>query len=242
MPFHKIRQHIRRSGRFIGTENDSAPDPDSHLMIVFFDLLMLNDTSLLKCPLHTRRSQLQGVFVKPRIGYCQSTKYDLIDFSSPEAHGRLTKKFADAVAKCWEGLVLKPLDAPYVDITERNKADKNTRGFGFIGGPNAWIKLKKDYIMGLGDTADFAIVGASAGNERNWSLKRSADTLSKFYAAVLTNKEEVKTHGATPHLEIIFEVTWSIKKSDLDYIQRTRHTRCVEYTVCSSQSSSYHLN
>lgn len=56
-----------------------------------------------------------------------------------------------AVSKRWEGFVLKCYDDNYMPIAQSGKAD-------YAG---CWIKLKKDYIPGLGDTADFAIVGAT---------------------------------------------------------------------------------
>jgi DNA ligase-4 len=42
-PFHKIRKHVKRSGRFIGTARDSLVDLDEHLMIMFYDILLLDD-------------------------------------------------------------------------------------------------------------------------------------------------------------------------------------------------------
>ncbi|KAF2174804.1 hypothetical protein K469DRAFT_685400 [Zopfia rhizophila CBS 207.26] len=50
--------------------------------------------------------------------------------------------FTRAITQRWEGLVLKERDDPYYSSSKNN---------GFI-------KLKKDYIKGLGDTIDFAIV------------------------------------------------------------------------------------
>jgi DNA ligase-4 len=47
----------------------------------------------------------------------------------------------------WGGLVLKGCDDPYFSLNSTK----------------AFIKLNKDYIAGLGDTADFAIVGGYRG-------------------------------------------------------------------------------
>ncbi|KAK5073398.1 hypothetical protein LTR70_010298 [Exophiala xenobiotica] len=43
MPFYKIRRHVTRAGRRLGCERDSSPDPDEHLMIVFYDILLWDD-------------------------------------------------------------------------------------------------------------------------------------------------------------------------------------------------------
>jgi DNA ligase-4 len=42
-PFYKIRKHVRRSGRYIGTARDSPADLNEHLMVIFYDILLLDD-------------------------------------------------------------------------------------------------------------------------------------------------------------------------------------------------------
>ena len=58
----------------------------------------------------------------------------------------------DAVDAGTEGLMLKRLDAPYE----------------FSAGPrsNAWVKLKKDYLDGLGDSFDLVVIGGWRGQGR----------------------------------------------------------------------------
>lgn len=53
-----------------------------------------------------------------------------------------------------EGLMLKPLDSSYNDTTSGMR----------------WIKLKKDFIPGAGDTLDFNIIGASWQKRRGRAL------------------------------------------------------------------------
>lgn len=53
----------------------------------------------------------------------------------------LRRAFSQAIAVRDEGFVLKPSNSPYL-------------------GRHNWIKLKKDYIPGLGDNLDFCLVGA----------------------------------------------------------------------------------
>lgn len=57
-----------------------------------------------------------------------------------------------------EGLMLKPLTSRYNDhrLTMR------------------WVKLKKDFIPGAGDTLDFHVVGA------RWSRDRGRELLGRF--------------------------------------------------------------
>lgn len=47
MPFHKIRQHVTRAGRHLGTAADGAVDPNEMLIIVFFDIISLDNELLL---------------------------------------------------------------------------------------------------------------------------------------------------------------------------------------------------
>ena len=60
---------------------------------------------------------------------------------------------ADAEFVFVEGLVFKASDGRYNDFR------------------SPWVKLKKDYIAGLGDTVDLAIVGA--GWEKGWSVSEA---------------------------------------------------------------------
>jgi hypothetical protein len=56
-PFHKIRKHVKRSGRFIGTARDSPVDLNEYLMIMFYDIMLLDDTVSLTDS-HDRRRHL----------------------------------------------------------------------------------------------------------------------------------------------------------------------------------------
>jgi DNA ligase-4 len=58
-PFHKIRKHVKRSGRLIVTARDSPVDSNEHLMIMFFDILLLDDIVCIREP-HDKRRQLLG--------------------------------------------------------------------------------------------------------------------------------------------------------------------------------------
>ncbi|KAH8742208.1 hypothetical protein F5883DRAFT_440439 [Diaporthe sp. PMI_573] len=47
LSFDKLRKHISRSGRFIGTGEDSQAHEWEHLMIVYYDVLRVDDESFL---------------------------------------------------------------------------------------------------------------------------------------------------------------------------------------------------
>ncbi|KAH6881050.1 hypothetical protein B0T10DRAFT_580829 [Thelonectria olida] len=138
-PFHKIRRHVKRSGRFLGAARDSPVESSEHLMVMFYDILLLDD---IVCGLetHDERRRLLQSLVRRIPGRTD-----------------LGETFARAITQRREGFVLKGCDDPY---------------FSF-NGSRPFIKLKKDYIPGLGDTADFAIIGGrrDAGDENELGIE-----------------------------------------------------------------------
>ncbi|KAH7124781.1 hypothetical protein EDB81DRAFT_847037 [Dactylonectria macrodidyma] len=139
-PFHKIRRHMKRSGRFLGAARDSPVKSSEHLMIVFYDILLLDD---IVCGLDT--------------------------------HDERRETFARAIIHRWEGFVLKGYDDPYF----------------LFNGNRLFIKLKKDYILGLGDAADFVIIGGrcDAGDEHELGI--GSLWWTSFYVRCIENKDEV---------------------------------------------------
>jgi DNA ligase-4 len=119
MPFSKIRKHISRSGSLIGTLQDSMPHEWEHLMIVFFDVLVLDDESTLRHCLQDRRKILRDlVHVVP--GRSMRSEWTLLDFRQDKTGDGITdlkQTFARNLAERQEGLVLKPLHAPYFTLS-----------------------------------------------------------------------------------------------------------------------------
>ena len=60
-PFYKIRKHVKRSGHFLGTSLDSPIDPSEHLMIMFYDILLLDDTVCIGESHDRRRGRLESL-------------------------------------------------------------------------------------------------------------------------------------------------------------------------------------
>ncbi|DAA77342.1 TPA_exp: ATP dependent DNA ligase domain protein [Trichophyton benhamiae CBS 112371] len=148
LPFHHLRRHIMRAGAYIGTESDSPPDPREHLYIIFFDLLLLDDDVALSKPYRERRALLEEV-VNPIHGLAGIATQFNIDFSVSSAYEHLKEEFALVSAQKWEGLVLKGVNEPYF-----RTFSQDTREFSCC-----WMKFKKESIPGLGDTADFILLG-----------------------------------------------------------------------------------
>jgi DNA ligase 4 len=58
-PFHKIRKHVRRAGRRLGCVRDSLVQEYEHLMVMLYDLLLLDDNICVREPHDRRRQRLR---------------------------------------------------------------------------------------------------------------------------------------------------------------------------------------
>ncbi|KAI4107035.1 MAG: hypothetical protein LQ339_002731 [Xanthoria mediterranea] len=192
MDFHKIRKHVSRSGSFLGTELDSQAHEYEHLMMVYYDVMLVDDDVVMNSPHSARRRCLQELVTCGR-GLAIVSKQKTVDFSSRGGPERLRTLFATAITHRWEGLVIKPSDEPYFGARQTSR----------IGPLRGWIKLKKDYIPGLGDSADFAVVGAGYDASRAAQLKNPNSKWTHFHLGCLRNKKEVKEKNARPYVVIV---------------------------------------
>lgn len=92
-PFYKIRRHVKRLGNFIGTALDSPVSLGEHLMIMFYDILLLDDTLCIRESHDNRRGLLESLVrcipSQADIGTC-----DIVDFLSLDALKLLSETFA----------------------------------------------------------------------------------------------------------------------------------------------------
>jgi DNA ligase 4 len=89
---------VKRSGRFIGTARDSPIDSNEHLMIIFYDILLLNDIICIR-EFHDRRRRLLKSLI-----HCISDRADIrnreiIDFSSFDVPELFNKAFIRAITR-----------------------------------------------------------------------------------------------------------------------------------------------
>lgn len=127
---------------------------DRHLGLVFFDILMLNSTSLLSVPYSSRRAILESV-IKPvpsRAILADRTSIAL-NLTPNDTNPPLHRVFAQCLALPEEGLVLKASEAGYNDVRF------------------PWVKLKRDYIPGYGDCVDLVLLGGSWDKSRARELR-----------------------------------------------------------------------
>lgn len=175
-------------------------------MIIYYDILLLNDQSLLGTR-HSERFKMLERTIQCETGRAELVKRTLVDFHRPTAASELRKAFANVITSKGEGLVLKP-DDPYFNF----QAD-DRRNSGLC------IKLKKEYIGNFGDVGDFAVVGAGFNPTKAKTYKIPHLRWTVFYVGCLNNKEEVKRWNAKPEFTVVsaVEITEPLLKSFISH-------------------------
>lgn len=159
-------------------------------MIVYYDILLLDDESLLQ-KRHSERFRLLQSVVRAIPGHAELVPRQIIDFGSRVGASDLRNAFSKTIRDRGEGLVLKP-DHPY-----------------FAFGPNkprfssVCIKLKKEYIGNFGDVGDFAAVGAAYDPIKAKSYGIPNVKWTHFFIGCLNNQEEVKRWNAKPEFTVV---------------------------------------
>jgi ATP-dependent DNA ligase I len=148
----------------------SAAKVSIGVRLVVFDCLMRKGVSLLDEPLAKRREEMKAAL--PHMDGCGVCIATSVEFSARvggegEEAAALEAALKCSVADCCEGLMLKRLSDPY-------EPDKRTR----------WMKLKKDYLEGCGDSLDLVPIGAWMGSGRKHKF------YSPFLCAVYDRERE----------------------------------------------------
>jgi DNA ligase-4 len=132
---------MKRSGRFIRIARNSFIDSNKYFMIIFYNILLLDDIVYIRKSYDRRRRLFESLI------YCISNRIDIrnreiIDFSSFNISELLSEVFTRVIIRRWEEFILKNYDNLYFLFKEIK----------------SFIKLKKDYIPDLGNTINFAAI------------------------------------------------------------------------------------
>ncbi|RDB24765.1 DNA ligase 3 [Hypsizygus marmoreus] len=143
-----------------------------------FDVMYLDGESLLEHTFRERRNTLHSRFQRFIPSDERAARFDHVDSCWSEKGRDAVEQFWErAIGSRCEGLMIKLLDNEPTTEGDKNKTSKTRRKqlpatYEPDKRTSAWLKLKKDYVTGLGDTLDLIPIGAWHGNGRKaqwWS-------------------------------------------------------------------------
>ncbi|KAF2745145.1 DNA ligase 1 [Sporormia fimetaria CBS 119925] len=142
LPFQQLMTRKRKDVK--------VEDIKIKVCVFAFDILYLNGEALVNLPFRERRERLHLSFT-PVEGEFAFAKYG--DTSELDEIQTLLE---DSVKASCEGLMVKMLDGPESSY-EPSKRSQN------------WLKVKKDYLAGVGDSLDLVVLGAYYGKGKRTS-------------------------------------------------------------------------
>lgn len=165
-------------------------------MIVFFDIMLLDDTPVLHFTQHKRRRILESIVRSlPDHATMELAEYQLIDFSKRTATQDFRRLFAKCITARHEGLIMKPAGDSYFSTMQRGSYH------------SCCIKLKKEYLgRNFREVGDFAIIGAAYDAQRAKLIPIPDLPWTDFYVGCLENKVDVIEKDAVPRFTVITTV------------------------------------
>jgi hypothetical protein len=192
LPFHHMRKHMTRNRWRPGTEKDSPAKPHEHLGIAFFDLIKLDDWPVIHEPYYRRRKRLEKLIAEIP-GRATLVETQLVDCSAKDALAKVAEILSKGIAEGIEGFVLKPAHAAYIDTSGKPARESGS----------CHMKIKVDYISGLGDSLELAAIGACKDIATAEKLGMPEIRWTHFFLAALENKAQVLHSGARKHYRVI---------------------------------------
>ena len=115
-----------------------------------FDLLFLNGEALVNKPFRERREKLHASFMPVEGEFAFAT------YGNTNELEQIQHLLEESVKASCEGLMVKMLDGPESNY-EPSRRSQN------------WLKVKKDYLAGVGDSLDLVVLGAYYGRGKRTS-------------------------------------------------------------------------
>ena len=227
LPFQKLTTRSRKpvDANSSAARKRKAEEMETQVCVFLFDLLYLNNEPLVKKSFRERRALLREHFHESPGAFTFATSLDTDDTDA------IAQFLEDAVKGNCEGLMVKSLDenATY-EIAKRS---------------HSWLKLKKDYLDGVGDTFDLVVIGGYKGvgkrtNFYGGYLMACYEPDSETYQVICKlgtgfTDEDLKNHfetlstkiipkaphyysyapGMVPDVWFEPEVVWEVKCADL---------------------------
>lgn len=198
---------------------------------MYFDILLLDDEACLSKSYRERRDLLSKT-VNPVYGRSGIAEQDYINFALPGCDKVLLDFFAMAAAQRWEGLVLKASKESYFTLPRQGTDEFHGK----------WIKLKKDYIPGLGDTADFAIIGARYDSREALNLRQIKNLRwTSFFVGCIDSERTASRHSSTRPVYRVVDVISSdnLHPQIIQTLNQYGQFRCSEYDEQTSPFKIY---
>ncbi|KAJ5087876.1 Nucleic acid-binding OB-fold [Penicillium angulare] len=143
LPFQQLMTRKRKDVK--------AEDVKVKVCVFAFDLLFFNGEPCVKKSLRERRNLLHECF-QPVEGEFQFAQY-----GNTNVLDEIQEMLEDSVKSSCEGLMVKMLDTDESGY-EPSKRSRN------------WLKVKKDYLAGVGDSLDLVVLGAYYGRGKRTSV------------------------------------------------------------------------
>ncbi|KAH8801498.1 ATP-dependent DNA ligase [Xylogone sp. PMI_703] len=143
LPFQQLMTRKRKDVK--------VEDVKVKVCVFAFDILFLNGEAVVKKTLHERRELLRSSFipVEGEFAFASSMNGQEID--------EIQTFLDESVKASCEGLMVKMLDGAESGY-EPSKRSRN------------WLKIKKDYLSGVGDSLDLVVLGAYYGRGKRTSV------------------------------------------------------------------------
>ncbi|CCF55941.1 hypothetical protein KAFR_0A05050 [Kazachstania africana CBS 2517] len=116
---------------------------DYHPLLMVFDLVFLNGSSLVEFPLYQRKDYLASVLEPYR------ARVQIVNFTRCSNENIIRKSLEHAISVGSEGIVLKNYNSRYM-IGSRN---------------DSWIKIKPEYLEQFGENMDLIVIGRDSAKK-----------------------------------------------------------------------------
>lgn len=143
LPFQQLMTRKRKDVK--------AEDVKVKVCVFAFDMLFFNGEATVKKSLRARRELLHAAF-EPVEG-----EFAFAQFSNTKEIEEIQTLLDESVKASCEGLMVKMLDTDESGY-EPSKRSRN------------WLKVKKDYLSGIGDSLDLVVLGAYYGKGKRTSV------------------------------------------------------------------------
>jgi DNA ligase-4 len=167
------------------------------LYVVFYDLLYLNNHNFLFAPYVLRRKQLE-LLIQPLPKRSQIS--DSIRLTIPLEKSK------------WTLATLQPLKTLFVSTITDGKEGLIAKASSSTYRPGKridWMKVKPDYMRGLGDSGEYCLLGGSWISSNVFlglRLEDAAYLMNTFFVGVLLNKSAYVNGAELPKFQIVFSL------------------------------------